>query len=419
MRYICFNCFDDEHLQRIIKGAHPVATCTKCGTAAEAISIKDLGKLIEPVMRQHYQLGEEVRQFGEDDRDWYEQQGEDMSYIVQDVLGQHFDFEDEIIDAVIDADECWEPDGDMPFWDTTSNYEPVPVRHSAFATDWHLLLEELKHGRRFFSPAAKEFFDKVFCHLDRLTAWVDGARIPVLKDLPPHTKLFRARQCLAGTQLNAFFKDPLGQVGPPPSEHSRSGRMNPEGITVLYSSLEVDTCLAELRPALGSRIALITMETVHPLRLLDFNLLDIARHPDSLSYFQDDFDEQVELRVFLHRLHRMIANPVAPGHESDYLITQVMTEYLAHVCKHQLDGIQFRSSQKSDGNNVVLFSKSAYREPALELEPERFPIRYVVGSLELHETQTISYTHRKLSTYEIDGRVVVTSTEDYEDWESC
>jgi hypothetical protein len=89
-----------------------------------------------------------------------------------------------------------------------------------------------------------------------------------------------------------------------------------------------------------------------------------------------------------------------------------MTEYLAHVCKHQLDGIQFKSAQKSDGNNIVLFGTSA------DSESERFPIRYVEGSLELHETQTISYTHRKLPTYALDGRVVVPSAGDYEDWES-
>ena len=363
-------------------------------------------------MSQHFRPGHEIRHFGEDDKDWYEPQGEDMSYIVQEVLGQFFDFEDEIIEAVIEAEDCWPPDGDIPVWDRASLYEPVSVRHSAFSTDWHRIQEELKHSRRFFSTAAKEFFDKIFCDLDKLNAWVDSTQGPVISVLPAQTKLFRARRCADDSQLSKFFQDPLGQVGPPSSEDSRSGRMNPEGITVLYSSLEVDTCLAELRPSLASRIALIALETVRPLRLLNFNLLDIARHRDSLSYFQEDFKEQVELRVFLHRLHRLIANPIASGNESDYLITQVMAEYLAHVCQHELDGIQFRSVQKSDGNNIVIFSVSSFRES------DRFPIRYVAGSLELHETQTISYSHRKLSTYEIDGSVVVSSFEGYEDWDS-
>lgn len=47
--------------------------------------------------------------------------------------------------------------------------------------------------------------------------------------------------------------------------------------------------------------------------------------------------------AFLRKLHNLISQPVVPGHEADYLITQTMAEYLAHVHQPHFDGIMFKS----------------------------------------------------------------------------
>src|SRR5258708_5926999 len=111
-----------------------------------------------------------------------------------------------------------------------------------------------------------------------------------------------------------------------------------------------------MRPALGGDTAVIELQTTKPLRVLDFTRLQ-EPHGEGLSYFQPDFTAEVERRAFLLRLHTLISQPVVPGREADYLITQTMAEYLAHVHQEPFGGILFKSVQRAGGVNVVLFAE--------------------------------------------------------------
>jgi len=101
---------------------------------------------------------------------------------------------------------------------------------------------------------------------------------------------------------------------------------------------------------------------------------------------------EVERRAFLRRLHTLISQPVVPGREADYLITQTMAEYLAHVHDEPFDGIMFKSVQREGGANVVLFGAK-----------RSFPLEYVDQSLKLFATQAVQYTHRERRYYILDG----------------
>ena len=87
--------------------------------------------------------------------------------------------------------------------------------------------------------------------------------------------------------------------------------------------------------------------TTQALRVLDFRRLEAARLAE-LSYFDSTHAEQRERAVFLRRLHGRISRPVVPGHEDEYLITQTLTEYLAHVHLPAFDGVIFQSVQRQE-----------------------------------------------------------------------
>ena len=53
----------------------------------------------------------------------------------------------------------------------------------------------------------------------------------------------------------------------------------------------------------------------------------------------------------------VLRRPVVPGHEDEYLITQTLTEYLAHVHLPAFDGVIFQSVQRRGGANMVLFGR--------------------------------------------------------------
>jgi hypothetical protein len=83
-----------------------------------------------------------------------------------------------------------------------------------------------------------------------------------------------------------------------------------------------------------------------------------------------------------------------PGRESDYIITQALAEYLAHVHKQPFDGILFESVQRDNGINIVLFPDAA----------GRFPLSYVDRSVKLYSTDSIVYTNSEhFLLYSPDG----------------
>ena len=75
-----------------------------------------------------------------------------------------------------------------------------------------------------------------------------------------------------------------------PTNFARVGRIKAEKITIFYGATDKDTCLAELRPAIGQESAIIALQTTKILRMLDFTRMRTAYK--SLSDFQSDFSEQ-------------------------------------------------------------------------------------------------------------------------------
>lgn len=405
-RALCYGCVEDWYLGKIIRSEGEMLKCSVCGESdREAITVQRLGQIMEPIMREHFQLGPQVMKFGEDDKDWWEQDGDSMGGAVQNVLGQYFDFEDEIVEAIVDADDYWPPDGGEAYWDTTSLYVPTRAQTEHYFAEWHSTLAELKHGRRFFSPSARALFGRLFDGIDDLRARMGRRLLPVARVLPKGTSIYRARVCNSRAALKSMFTSPVKELGPPPAEAARAGRMNAEGVVVLYASRDPKTCLAEMRPALGSEVALIEMKTTQALRVLDFARLDEARTGKALSYFQPDFTDQVERRAFLRRLHSLISQPIVPGREADYLITQTMAEYLAHVHNKPFDGVLFSSVQHAGGVNIVLFPERGLLtdEPA-----DAFRVKYVDNTIRLVSTSAIRYSHQELEvTIDGDGELWV------------
>lgn len=392
---VCWQCVEDEHLKKIIKDDGEPLECTICqGEQDNAFSVERLGKLLEPIMREHFCRGQYVRRFGENDNDWWAQEGEPLSYAVQSVLGQYFDFEEEIVDAVIGAEDVWPQDGDEAFFDDTCNYVETRVMLSHYYAQWEFVLLELKHKRRFFSSSAQTFFAGLFDGVESMRSWNDDEKKydSVVCELAEGAEIFRARICDSHSTLKDIYNDPFKQVGPPPVTRARAGRMNADGVVVLYGATDVDTCLAEMRPALGADSAIIALRSTKSLRLLDFSKLERSHSSNALSYFQSNFTEEVEKRAFLRRLHKLISQPIIPGRESDYLITQTMAEYLGHVHQPPFDGILFESVQRAGGTNVVVFP-----DPHLVVETvtDAFPLIYVDGSVKLFTTELIQYRHRE------------------------
>lgn len=134
--------------------------------------------------------------------------------------------------------------------------------------------------------------------------------------------------------------------------------MNARGISVFYGATTQSVALAEVRPPVGSYVALATFRIIRPLRLLDLSALENAA--DGGSVFDPTLLQRLERVAFLQSLGRKMTRPVMPDdQEFDYLATQAVADFLATENKPMLDGILFKSTQSEEGDNIVLFHKAS------------------------------------------------------------
>jgi len=410
MSSICEKCIEDVHLRKTLEFWLDEGDCCECGAVrTQVVTFEKLGSLAADIIEEHFTIGEQEPYFGgaDDDKVQYEQAGQPLTDIVQDVLGQFFKAHDAIVEATIDAGNVgiWPPDGDEPFFDYMYNYVES-TKYTDYLAKWNEASESLKHRSRFFNRQIQAFFTDVFQDFAEMKVYnlstkkIDTA----IATLDAGAVLYRARRCMELGASDEMFREPLRNVGPPPRSRAQAGRMNAEGVVACYASLDRETAVAEIRPTIGSYAVSIGMTLTRPVRILDFSILQRAQ-AKSLSYFQPDFKDQFGRFKFLRNLANLISQPVIPGNEREYLITQCMCEWLSYATVPELSGVSFSSTQHAGGTNIVLF-------PGEETEPgasaTAFPISYVEESITLSYLKSVKYQIIELDTYTSkDGSVFV------------
>lgn len=138
--------------------------------------------------------------------------------------------------------------------------------------------------------------------------------------------------------------------------------MNAHGISVFYGATNDQVAIAEVRPPVGSWVAVAKFVIIRPLHLLDLTVFKDVH--DMGSIFDSSLKGRLERVAFLRTLGRRMAHPVMPDDEAlDYLPIQALADFLAKINEPCLDGIIFPSAQAKQGHNVVLFHHAARVKP--------------------------------------------------------
>lgn len=222
---------------------------------------------------------------------------------------------------------------------------------------WDFLVNTTKHCSRYFFHAMQVITsgDKIKTPgdvLELLRLLVDfdkkDDRIMLKTTLNTDANLFRAR-IYDGT-WNPSVESEL--LAPPPEEVS-AGRMNPAGISYLYLAAEKETALIEVRPKPPCTMTVAQFKPLKDLTLL--NLCD-PPNPDGIA----DEDHQAALHFFRYFIDSITLPVIKDGREHiDYVPSQIVCEYFAHA--HllggvpQLHGLQYPSTIRDGGKNIVLF----------------------------------------------------------------
>jgi hypothetical protein len=225
--------------------------------------------------------------------------------------------------------------------------------------DWRSLENSLKTEARFFSRTAANHLTSIFDGIGELET---REGVPLVVDAGPGTDfhtLYRARVFQSDDKLEAALGRPDIHLGSPPEPLAAAGRMNARGISVFYGASNQKAAIAEVRPPVGSQIAVAQFEMIRKLRLLDLTALSDIRVTGSLADF--GLAGRMEDAVFLRSLSGRITRPAMPDDEpSEHLATQAIIDFLATEASAPIDGIMFPSLQTLGHDlNVVLFHKAA------------------------------------------------------------
>ncbi len=389
-RVVCSTCVVEPYLASRAKRKGTSAICCLCGASRRCISLTELADNVENILADYICVAE-----SQSSRYGHPVSGDDLDYWVSEIF--QCDNVDPIVLAI--CNELTKHNGSRRrrFSDEDS-YVRLPSMPIDVESDWLNFTNGMKHGARYFNDDAQKFLKWLFKDVDRYGTRKDSKIIQTL--LPSGKRIYRARLSNTHEDLSIIIKSPHEKLAAPPKEKARSGRMNPEGVPAFYGSFERNTCVAELRPPVGGTVISGQFKLTRPLRVLNFQGLENAYIGPHLSYFDATFRNNFARREILRMLHQKITIPVLPGQESEYLITQVIAEYLARQHAQRFDGVIFRSAQRKNGTNIVLFAHAISTDPLpdengwmdIEPKPVEAGINYVPASLRLHEVEGVRFT---------------------------
>lgn len=203
-------------------------------------------------------------------------------------------------------------------------------------TYWQRLKEELKWSRRYLTEIDKifelgwgEFFNDSFK--------IDGGSV-----------LFRARI----NEESQSTPYPPDKMLTPPVKNTTAGRANPQGIPFLYLSKDIDTTLYETRATFLDNISVGHFKIKEGCEI---NIVDFTSNQSTFNHI-DDMIFFVTGQLLRKAISEDLSKPLRRyDSELEYIPTQFICEFIRYISK--ADGIQFKSSLRRDGHNIVLFNQ--------------------------------------------------------------
>lgn len=345
-RYVCQACLEDGHLRKLIRKNLTSQTCDYCkSTTRKAAPLGCIMGAVSDGLRRHFSSYEEAGcPYGSD-------VPEIPSYLTRDALQQiPLECEWGLLTDIADAftNNLWveAPNG---MWMAAHEHEELRwswnefVRAVKYETRFHF-------GRRARKTKHRSELIEVSDVLPFLANMIRTHRL--IKLLPNATTLVRVRIRHHGNTWPVNEQ----QLGAPPPQYARAGRMNPAGISYFYAAFDEQTALREVKAESGARLVVSQWETTRESHIVDFTSLPLLP-----SVFDLRNKKKREMLLFLYDFLSDFSQPVTKdGSEHvEYVPTQVVCEYIAQVLEtssgNRIDGLLYPSSVAKGGRNLVVF----------------------------------------------------------------
>ena len=205
---------------------------------------------------------------------------------------------------------------------------------------WNDFVEAIKWENRF--------------HADYINKDVLGLFIrSVRKPYKAGKTFYRARVCSSEA---GFGKS---KMGAPPANLAKAGRVNPEGISVLYLADSVKTTLHEIRAGIFDYVTVGNFKLKKDIEIIDFANLDnvspfYAHNQTGIEYTQHAINIE-----HLKLISSEIAKPLRRQDSAlDYLPTQYISDYIK---SRRFDGVEYVSTMCKEGFNLAVFDETLFK----------------------------------------------------------
>jgi hypothetical protein len=200
---------------------------------------------------------------------------------------------------------------------------------------WEQFAESIKHENRFHSG---------MFNADAFASFLSI----IAKTYPSGTEFFRAR---ITHSRSGFTSD---EMKAPPRGSRSAGRINPEGIGVLYLSSDNKTVLNEVRANTFDYVTIGTFKLLKDIKVV--NLSGISETSPFL--YQGELEKYAANRNVFHEIAIEIAKPLR---RSDSPIEYLPTQYISEFIKSQgYDGVEYASTLREGGYNVAIFDEKQF-----------------------------------------------------------
>lgn len=322
----CVECFKDSHIRNTIEKYGDVGNCDFC--SAKGVKIYDISLKPNPIsdmimsLVQTYSVSDmdEAKMLKEslrDDWDIFNGGSEVIQSLVTAIcdLNIHNDIFSEkvIIPQQFDVDFL-------------NDYGVVK------GYSWNQFSKSIKYSNRF--------------HNEMFNSDVFASFLSIAEKIYCKNELFYRARIADGN--NGFTCDKMYS---PPKGKRCAGRVNPDGIGVLYLSSNEKTVLNETRVNAYDYVSIGTFQIKQDIRVV--NLSGIAK----MSPFLYDNIEQfaVNRKVF----QEMACEIAKPLRRNDSTLEYLPTQYISEFVKSQgYDGVEFESTLHEEGLNLALFDES-------------------------------------------------------------
>lgn len=367
---ICHECVGDEFLKKEIRAEGKRGKCSYCGKSRKVVPLPWLAENISTAIEEHFYLTSNeptpleyaLLSDKESNYDW-ERHGQEVNYLIQD-MAKVSDIVANDVQAYLSFYSGGDPkDFEENPYGEEACYEERPPDTYGYKESWGFFRQEITFRARFFSQFAEQILNELFSDLNSLKTYDGKSVIRIAGPSSETPYVFRARVSQTHNSLDHILKNSVKELSAPPPKFAKHGRMNASGISVFYGATDAETCIAEVRPPVGSHVVVGKFQILKDIRLLDLNILSEIYIKG--SYFDPEFKGRKGHAAFLQHLVGELTKPVMPEEEIfEYLPTQIVAEYLAEKVKPNIDGIIFGSSQaQNEEQNLILFHKSCAVEP--------------------------------------------------------